>query len=105
MPNYSFNLCRFNSNSINPNKIEKMNTQTELHGKFLIGYLPTNNGIRISNIEKIDKYTDIHESSEGRFKPKFQIEDTIEDVIDFVYQQKLYITKEHATEMVEEFLK
>lgn len=81
-----------------------MNTQTELHGKFQIGYLPKNNGITISNIEKIDKYTDIHESSEGRFSPKFQIEDTIEGVIDFVYRQKLYISKEDATEIVNEFL-
>lgn len=81
-----------------------MNTQTELNGKFLIGYLPKNNGITISNIEKIDRYTDIHESSEGRFSPKFQIEDTIEDVIYFVYQQKLYISKEDATEIVNEFL-
>lgn len=81
-----------------------MNTQTELHGKFQIGYLPKNNGITISNIEKIDKYTDIHESSEGRFSPKFQIEDTIEDVIDFVYQSKRYISKEDATEIVNEFL-
>lgn len=81
-----------------------MNTQTELHGKFQIGYLPNNNGIEISRIEKIDKYTDIHESSEGRFSPKFQIEDTIEDVIDFVYRQKLYISKEDATEIVNEFL-
>lgn len=82
-----------------------MNTQTELHGKFLIGYLPKNNGITISNIEKIDKYTDIYESSEGRFTAKFQIEDTIKDVIEFVYQQKLYISKEDANEIVDEFLK
>jgi hypothetical protein len=81
-----------------------MNTQIELHGKFQIGYLPKNNGIEISNIEKIDKYTDIHESSEGRFSPKFQIEDTIEDVIEFVYQQKLYISKKDAAEIVNEFL-
>jgi len=81
-----------------------MNTQTELHGKFLIGYLPKNNGVTISNIEKIDKYTDIHESSEGRFTSKFQIEDTIEAVIDFVYRQKLYISKEDAAELVLELL-
>ena len=81
-----------------------MNTQTELHGKFLIGYLPKNNGISISNIERIDKYTNIHESSEGRFSPKFQIENTLNDMVDFVYQQKLYISKEEATEIVIEFL-
>ena len=81
-----------------------MNTQIELHGKFLIGYLPNNKGVTISNIEKIDKFTDIYESSEGRFSPKFQIEDTIEDVIDFVYQQKLYISKEDAKEIVLEYL-
>lgn len=81
-----------------------MNTKTELHGKFIIGYLPKNNGITISNIEKIDRYTDIHESSEGRFSPKFQIENSIVDVIDFVYQQKLYISKEEAVEIVNEFL-
>lgn len=81
-----------------------MNTQTELHGKFLIGYLPKNNGIEIALIEKIDKFTDIRESLEGRFSIKFQIENTIENVIDFVYQQKLYVSKEDATELVNEFL-
>lgn len=81
-----------------------MNTQTELHGKFQIGYLPNNNGIEISRIEKIDKYTDIYESSEGRFKPKFHITDTIEEMIDFVYQSKRYISKEDAAEIVNEFL-
>lgn len=81
-----------------------MNTKTKLHGKFLISYLPKNNGINVYNIEKIDKYTDIHESSEGRFTPKFQIEDTIEDVINFVYTEKLYISKEEAEEIVIEFL-
>ena len=81
-----------------------MNTNTELHGKFLISYLPKNDGISISNIEKIDKYTDIYESSEGRFTPKFQIENTIEEVIEFVWQQKLYISKEDASELVNEFL-
>ena len=81
-----------------------MNTQTKLHGKFLICYLPKNNGVAILNIEKIDKYTDIHESSEGRFTVKFQIEDTIEDVIDFVYRKKLYISKSQAEEIVMELL-
>ena len=81
-----------------------MNTQTELHGKFLIGYLPKNNGIEIALIEKIDKFTDIRESSEGRFSIKFQIENTIENVIDFVYNQKLYISKNDAAELVNEFL-
>ena len=81
-----------------------MNTQTELHGKFQIGYLPKNNGIEIALIEKIDKFTDIRESSEGRFSIKFQIENTIENVIDFVYNQKLYISKNDAAELVNEFL-
>ena len=81
-----------------------MNTNTELHGKFFISYLPTNKGINILNIERIDKYTDIHENSEGRFAPKFQIENTIDEIIDFVWKQKLYISKEYASELVIEFL-
>jgi hypothetical protein len=82
-----------------------MNNQTELHGKFQIAYLPNNNGIEISRIELIDKYTDIYESSEGRFKPKFFITDTIEEMIEFVYQSKRYISKLDAEEIVNEFLK
>jgi hypothetical protein len=81
-----------------------MNTQTELHGKFQIIYRPTNRGIEIGNIELIDKYTDIYENSEGRFSLKVQIEDTIKDVIEFVYLEKLYISKEDAQELVNEFL-
>lgn len=81
-----------------------MNTKTQLHGKFLISFLPKNDGISISNIEKIDKFTDIYESSEGRFTPKFQIENTIDEVIEFVYQEKKYISKEEAAEIVNEFL-
>ena len=81
-----------------------MNTKTELHGKFQIIYRPTNRCVEIGNIEKIDKYTDIYESSEGRFSLKVQIEDTIKDVIDFVYKEKLYISKEDVTEIVNEFL-
>jgi hypothetical protein len=75
------------------------------HGKFQIIYRPTNRGIEIGNIERIDEYTDIHESSEGKFALKVQIEDTIDDVIEFVYQQKLYICKEEAKELVIEFLR
>lgn len=82
-----------------------MNTNTELYGKFLISYLPTNKGINISNIEKIDKFTEIYESSEGRFSPKFQIENTIDELVEFVYQEKKYISKDDASELVNEFLK
>lgn len=81
-----------------------MNTQTELHGKIQISYIPKNDGISIGSIEKIDKYSDIYESSEGRFKPKVEIVDTIEQAIDFVYNEKKYISKETATEIVNDFL-
>ena len=81
-----------------------MKNKAELIGKFLISYLPKNNGVEIYNIEKIDKYTDIHESSENRFGPKFEIENTLNDVIDFVYQQKMYKSKADAADLVNEFL-
>ena len=81
-----------------------MKNKAELNGKFLISYLPKNNGVEIYNIEKIDKYTDIHESSENRFGSKFQIENTLNDVIDFIYQLKMYISKADAADLVNEFL-
>jgi len=77
-----------------------MNTQTELHGKYQIVYRPTNNGITIGSIELIDKYTDIYDSSEGRFSLKVQIEDTLDDVVQFVYQEKLYMSKDDVKELV-----
>jgi len=81
-----------------------MNTQTELHGKIQITYIPKNDGISIGAIEKIHKYSNIYESSEGRFTPKVVIVDTIDEAIEFVYQEKKYISKETATEIVNEFL-
>jgi len=81
-----------------------MNTQTELHGKFQIIYRPTNRGVEIGNIEKIDKFTDIHESGEGKFSLKVQIEDTLNEVINFVWKEKLYISKADAEELVNDFL-
>lgn len=81
-----------------------MNNQTEFHGKIQIAYIPTNRGINICEIEKIDKFTEIRESSEGRFSLKVQIEENVSDAIDFVYRQKLYISKEDAAEIVNEFL-
>ena len=81
-----------------------MNTQTELHGKFQIVYRPTNKGITVGSIEKIDKFTDLHESGENRFDLKVQIEDSLNDVIDFVYREKLYISRAEAEEIVMELL-
>lgn len=81
-----------------------MNTNTELYGKFQIIYRPTNNGITIGNIEKIDKYTELHQSGENRFDLKVQIKDNLNDVIDFVYCEKMYISKKEARELVYEFL-
>ena len=81
-----------------------MNTQTELHGKIQIAYIPKNDGISIGAIELIDKYSDIYESSEGRFKPKTVIVDTVDEAIDFIYNEKKYISRETATEIVNEFL-
>ena len=75
-----------------------------VEGKFQIIYRPTNRGCTIASIERIDKYTELHESGENRFDLKVQIEDNIDDVIDFVYRQKLYTSKEVVTELVNEFL-
>lgn len=81
-----------------------MNAQIELYGKFQIIYRPTNRGITVGSIEKIDKFTDLHESGENRFDLKVQIEETLNDVIDFVYREKLYISREQAEEIVIELL-
>jgi hypothetical protein len=72
--------------------------------KYQILYRNSNNGIVISDIEKIDKYTVLHESSENRWGAKVQIEKSKKDVIDFVYRQKLYISIDAAKELVNEFL-
>ena len=76
----------------------------EFIGKYQIAYLPTNRGINLVEVEKIDNYTDLRESSEGRFAIKFQIENTLDEVIDFVYREMLYISKEQATELVNDCL-
>lgn len=81
-----------------------MNAQTELFGKIQISYIPTNRGVNICEIERIDKFTELRESKEGRFALKIQIEDNLNDAIDFVFRQKLYISKAEATEIVHEFL-
>lgn len=81
-----------------------MKTNTELYGKFQIVYRPTNKGCTIGNIEKIDKFTDLHESGENRYDLKVEIVDNVAEAIDFVYQQKKYISRDAATEIVAEFL-
>ena len=81
-----------------------MNKREKLNGKFQIAYLPKNNGAEICEVEKIDKFTEIKESSEGRFSVKFQIEDTKESAIDFIYQLKLYISKDDAKEIFNDFV-
>lgn len=81
-----------------------MNTETELHGKFQIMYRLSSRGCTIASIERIDKYTDLHESGENRFDLKVQIEDNTDGVVDFVYRQKLYISREEAKELVYELL-
>lgn len=73
--------------------------------KYQIIYRNTNKGITVCNIEKIDKYTELRESGENRFDLKVQIETSKKAVIDFVYQQKLYISMETSKELVNEFLK
>lgn len=81
-----------------------MTKREKLNGKFQIAYLPKNNGVEICEIEKIDKYTDIRESSEERFSIKFQIENTVDEVVEFIYQQKKYISKDDAREILTELL-
>ena len=72
--------------------------------KYQIIYRNTNKGITVCNIEKIDNYTELHKSGKNRFDLKVQIETSKKAVIDFVYQQKLYISMESAKELVNEFL-
>ena len=72
--------------------------------KYQIIYRETNTSVIICEIEKIDKYTELRQSGENRFDLKIQIESSKKNVINFVYQKKLYIGMDAAKKIVNEFL-
>ena len=74
------------------------------YGKYRMSYLPKNDGATIGDIEIIDKYTDFQESSQSRFGIQFEIFDTEKEVIYRIYQLKLYISKDDATEILQDNL-
>lgn len=73
----------------------------EDYGKYLISYLPTNNGIKCIEVNIIDAYTKFQVSADGRYSTKFQIEDTKEDAVKFIYEKSLYLSMEDVAEMLE----
>ena len=74
------------------------------YGKFLISYRPTNNGIEGVNVEIIDKYTPSYVNGDGRYSTKFQVKNTKEEAIKLIYNEKLYISMDDATEIFESFI-
>jgi len=92
------------SKNTNINLKLKIMKNSKLIGKYQVKFLPKNDGIEICTIELIDKFTEIYESSEGRFSLKVYIFDTINDVVNFIYQEKKYISIEDATEIFYELL-
>jgi len=81
-----------------------MKNSKKLIGKYQVKFLPKNDSIEICSIEKIDKFTEIHESAEGRFSVKVYIFETENDVIDFIFEEKKYISRESANEIFNELL-
>ena len=71
----------------------------EDYGKFVLHYLPKNNGVSVSKIEVIDSKTHFYVNEDKRFSMKSGIFDTKEEVIEKIYQLSLYISKEEAEEM------
>ena len=72
--------------------------------KYRMAYLPKNDGVTIGDIEKIDKYTEYKESSENRFGVQFEVFNTQKEVIERIYQLKMYISKVDAKELFKDCL-
>lgn len=74
---------------------------TEAYGKFLISYRPTNNGIEGVSVEKIDSDTKFQVSSQNRFGTKFEVKDTKNEVVLFIYNSMGNISMSDASEFFE----
>ena len=76
----------------------------EDYGKYILHYLPKNNGISVSKIEIINENTQFYVNEDKRFSIKSEICDTKQAVIEAIYHNSLYISKAEAEEIFELFL-
>ena len=72
-------------------------------GKYVLAYLPKNDGAVISDVEKIDQYTEYRESSESHFGIQFEVFANEQEVVERIYQLKRYISMLDAQEIFNEF--
>ncbi|POS00928.1 hypothetical protein Q361_11732 [Flavobacterium croceum DSM 17960] len=76
----------------------------EDYGKFILHYLPKNNGIAVSKIETLNAKTPYYVNQDKKFTMTSEMFDTKEDVIQAIYNYSLYISMDEAEELFEEFL-
>lgn len=79
----------------------ELDYKEEDYGQYRVSYRLTNNGIEGILIEVINERTKFETSSEGRFSTKIVQFETKEEVIDFIWSEKLYISKDDAEEIFE----
>jgi hypothetical protein len=73
----------------------------EDYGKYILHYLPKNNGVSVKKIEIIDEKTNFFVNFDDRFSMKSEIYNTKNEVIDAIYHKSLYISMDDAVEIFE----
>lgn len=77
----------------------KLDYSEEDYGQYRLSYRTSNNGIEGIRVEVIDERTKFETSAEGRFSTKIKQFATKKEVIDFIWAEKLNISKEDAEEI------
>lgn len=73
--------------------------EVEDYGKYLLSYMPTNNGISGIKTVVIDEKTPFFVSTDHKFSVKFLVLESKSDVILEIYNKSLYISMEDAEEL------
>ena len=82
----------------------KAEYKTEDYGKYMLHFLPKNDGISVSKVEIIDTKTPFYTNEDKRFSVKSEMFDTKEDVINAIYLKSLYISEDEAAEIFDLYL-